>query len=458
MRTYEAPRKLDSARRCQASPAAAPCVWAVGGGKGGVGKTVVTANLAIALAARGPRCIVVDADLGGANLHTVLGVPNPPRTLSHFLSGEVASLEDVVSRTSIPGVSLISGAHGMLDAANPHHSQKQKLLRHVRRLGVAHVLLDLGAGSAYNVLDLFLAARRGILVVVPEPTSIENAYHFLKAAFYRSLRAVARDPSVRPVLEHVLAGKTRRRMQSPRELIAAVSEIDRGVGRQLAERARAFRPMLIVNQVDKLEHHKVGLEVAAACDLYLGTPIDYLGALELDASVPVAVSRRQPVLQLFPGCSFAKSLGTIADRLVEAEFVVRHASARERAEARDGPPLATHGLLAWEEPAGRAVRAARPSRPATVDPRPALPPLDISQPGGYLRQCREHLGIPLAELSHRTRIRRLDRIEDERFDELPPEPYLGAYVLQYAQALGIGEAEALAASFLERSRRIAPPH
>jgi flagellar biosynthesis protein FlhG len=415
----------------------------------------VTANLAIALAARGPRCIVVDADLGGANLHTVLGVPNPPRTLAHFLNCEVASLEDVICPTSIPGVSLISGAHGLLDAANPRYSQKQKLLRHVRRLGVEHVLLDLGAGSAYNVLDLFLAARRGILVVVPEPTSIENAYHFLKAAFYRSLRTVARDPSVRPLLEQVLVGKARRHMQSPRELIAAVSEIDRGVGRRLAERARAFRPMLIVNQVDKLEHHKVGLEVAAACDLYLGTPVDYLGALELDASVRAAVSQRQAVLQLFPGCAFAKSLGTVADRLVEAEFVVHHSSARERAEAREGPPLATHGLLAGEEP---AAWAARPSGLAAVEPRPVLPPLDVSEPGGYLRRCRERLGIPLAEISHRTRIRRLDRIEDERFDELPPEPYLRAYVLQYAQALGIGEAEALAASFLERSRRITPAH
>ncbi len=456
MRRYDADRELEWRRFGQAPPAALPRVWAVGGGKGGVGKSVVTANLAIALAARGPRCVVIDADLGGANLHTVLGVPNPPRTLADFLSGEVASLADVVCPTSVPGVSLISGARALLDAANLHYAQKQKLLRHIRRLGFAHVLLDLGAGSSYNVLDLFLAARRGILVVVPEPTSIENAYHFLKAAFYRSLRGVAREPSIRLVLEHVLAGKARRRAQSPRELIAGVMAIDRRVGELLAARAAAFNPMLIVNQVDKSEDRRVGLEVASACDLYLGTPIDYLGALETDASVPLAVSRQQPVLQLFPGCSFAKSLGTIADRLVRAELVERHGAAQERGGAREGPPLATHGLLAGEAP------QARPLRPPNVRPvavRRELPPLDVSHPCVYLRRCREHLGIPLAELSDHTRIRRLDRIEDERFDELPPEPYLRGYVLQYARALGIGEAEALAASFLERRRLVvAPPH
>ncbi len=450
MRSYDTTRELEWRRHDQAPPAAPPRVWAVGGGKGGVGKSVVTANLAIALAARGPRarglrCVVIDADLGGANLHTVLGVPNPPRTLADFLSGEVARLADVVCPTSVPGVSLISGARALLDTANLRYPQKQKLLRQVQRLGFDHVLLDLGAGSSYNVLDLFLAARRGILVIVPEPTSIENAYHFLKAAFYRSLRSVAREPSIRPVLEQLLAGKASRRTRSPRELIDGAMAIDRSVGELLAARAAAFNPMLIVNQVDKFEDRRVGLEVATACDLYLGTRIDYLGALETDASVALAVRRKQPVLQLFPDCSFAKSLGTIADRLLRAEFVERYATAQEPRGAPKEPSLATHGLQTGEAPQPNV-------RPVAV--RRELPPLDTSHPGVYLRRCREQLGIPLAELIELTQIRRLDRIEEERFDELPPEPYLRGYVLQYARALGIDEAEALAASFLERRRLV----
>jgi Mrp family chromosome partitioning ATPase len=77
-----------------------PCIWAVGGGKGGVGKSMVTTSLAVALAGRGQRVVVVDADLGGANVDTVFGISRPPRTLSEFFAGEVPRLADVLSPTS----------------------------------------------------------------------------------------------------------------------------------------------------------------------------------------------------------------------------------------------------------------------------------------------------------------------------------------------------------------------
>ena len=153
-----------------------PCIWAIGGGKGGVGKSVLTSSLGIALANTGQRCAVVDVDLGGANLHTLLGVPRPARTLSHFVRGEVASLEEILCPTSVRNLSIVSGSSALLEMANVKHAHKEKLLRHVRKLDVDHVLLDLGAGSAFNVLDFFVAARRAVVVVIPEPTSFENAY------------------------------------------------------------------------------------------------------------------------------------------------------------------------------------------------------------------------------------------------------------------------------------------
>ena len=428
-------------------PETGPYVWAVGGGKGGVGKSVITASLGISLAARGHRCVVIDADLGGANLHTLLGVPNPRRTLSHFLSGEVASLSEVMSPTSIPGLSLVSGARALLDVANLHHAKKKKLLRHIGRLRVSQVLLDLGAGCTSNVVDFFLAARRGILVVAPEPTSIENAYQFMKAALFRSLRSVADDPTIRSVLERVLSNRSRFPVRSPRELIAGAMEIDRHAGMALAARARAFSPLLIVNQVDRLEHRRLGLQIANACEYYLGTRLAYVGALDRDPQVPVAVSRRQPVLQLFPGCSFAKGVEEIAGRLLNAKFLERSAGAPRGGTVGPAAPLVSDGLLG---------EAPQPSyRDQRVGPaRPSLPRLDVSDPGGYLRRCREHLGVPIEVLSRRIRIRRLDRIENEYFAELPPEPYLQDHVRQYARALGVPEteAEAVAINYLERYR------
>ncbi len=133
-----------------------PRVWAIGGGKGGVGKSVFAANLATQLARNGSRVALVDGDLGGANLHTLLGVPSPDTNLSDFISKRVATLGEVMTPTSIENLWLVSGAKALVETANLNFGQKSKLLRHINQLDADHVILDLGAGSTFNVLDFFL--------------------------------------------------------------------------------------------------------------------------------------------------------------------------------------------------------------------------------------------------------------------------------------------------------------
>ncbi|MBI3179572.1 MAG: P-loop NTPase, partial [Deltaproteobacteria bacterium] len=158
-------------------------VIAIGGGKGGIGKSLLAANLAIHAAELGKQVIVIDADLGGANLHTCLGMKPPQVTLSDFVNRKVKDLEAVVTPTPIKGLGLVSGALDLLGAANPKYTQKLRLLREVTRLDVDVVIIDLGGGTGFNILDFFLIADHGILTAMPEPTSIENAYRFIKAAY-----------------------------------------------------------------------------------------------------------------------------------------------------------------------------------------------------------------------------------------------------------------------------------
>ena len=243
--------------------AGTPRIWAVGGGKGGVGKSVVTSSLAAAMAGMGRRVAVIDADLGAANLHTLLGAARPRVTLSHFLSGEVDSLAEVMVQTSVPNLWLVSGHQALIEMANPKQREKEALHRQIQLLEVDEVLLDLGAGSAFNVLDLFLLAQRGIVVVTPEPTAIENAEHFLRAAVYRSLRFVARRPDVNAAIAQLRDKHHKRRVRSAQELIALVREIDPTAAKPLEERAKGFAPMLIVNQVQSVEHRRTGPELVA---------------------------------------------------------------------------------------------------------------------------------------------------------------------------------------------------
>ena len=406
----------------------APRIFAVGGGKGGVGKSIVASNLALALAATGQRTAVVDVDLGGANLHTLFGVARPRATLADFVRGEVADLADLLVPTSAPHVALISGARALPDMANPKYAQKSKLLRQLRRLPVQNVVLDLGAGSSFNVVDFFLAADCGLVVVTPEATSLDNAMQFLKAAYFRSLREVACEERVRHALTSVL-DDARRLCRTPRELIESAAVVDREAGRLLRERVGRFSPMLVLNQVQTESERRVGIGMQADCAAYLGAPLEYLGALDRDACVPDAVTRGLPVLQLYPGSAFAQGILQIADCLCEMTAGLPRLP-RQTARARTAPP-------------------------APRSPRPPLPPLDLEQPGAYLRRCRETLNLPLSKLAELTRIRCLAEIEAERFERLPPQPYLAGHVRLYAQLLGISEAGRLAARYAELARHAA---
>jgi flagellar biosynthesis protein FlhG len=443
----------------------APTLWAIGGGKGGVGKSVFASSLSVAIAGAGESCAIVDADFGAANLHTLLGVPRPQLTLSDFIAGEVKDLNEVMAPTPVRNLSLVSGSRALLEMANLKHQQKLRLLRHLEKLDADHVVVDLGAGTAFNVLDFFVAARRAIVVVVPEPTSIENAYHFLRAAFYRALRTVARRPEAKDALRKVLDERGTKPVRSARDLIIRVRDVDPIAGKLLHERAAAFAPKLVVNQAVTPEHRRVGWDVSAASREHLGINLGYLGAVDLDPQVTEALARHQPVMQLFPSCRFSKRVDTIAQRLLRDLGDPAPSAADKAAQARQqNEEMVTWGIGTEENAMRRRARTPEvarmvgaPASPAASAPRlerkVTLPPVDVENPGAYLRRCRELLGVSLEDLTERTRIRGLDRVENERFDELPPPPHLNNFVLQYARALGIRDIDAAVDAYLEHYHR-----
>jgi len=295
-----------------------PSIWAIGGGKGGVGKSAIAANLAVAVAQSGRRVALVDADLGGANLHTLLGIPNPPRTLSEFVSRRVEHLDEIMIETRTEDLWLISGARALVEMANLNSAQKERLLRHVRGLPVDHVILDLGAGSSFNVLDFFLAARHGMLVVIPEATSIENAYHFLKAAFFRKLRRTEPRDRVRAAVSQAMADRGNRSIRSPRDLILRVAERDPEIGRALALEADRFEPFLVVNRVSRSDQRQLGTDMSTACKDYFGRNIRCVGQLEEDQLLARSVRERRPASEHYHDSSFVMSIRRMADILVTA--------------------------------------------------------------------------------------------------------------------------------------------
>ncbi len=311
----------ESVRRPAApAPRCARRVVSVGGGKGGIGKSLVSTNLAIELARRGKRVVLVDADLGGANLHTTLGIDLPRRTLSDFIERKVARIEDVVTPTGIENLGLVSGALDHLDAANPRHAQKMRLLRHVQQMSVDYAILDLGAGTHTNVLDFFLVSDHGVLLLIPEPTAVENAYRFVKAAFWRRMRNVAQVYGYEPLLRNVMEGAS---FKSPFELVATVGARDPDAGANLARHLASFRPRLVVNQARTAQDADIGRAVVAAWRKYFGVEMDYLGHVPYDDEMWRAVRARRPLLVERPDAPAAKAFATIADCLLALDLAAR---------------------------------------------------------------------------------------------------------------------------------------
>jgi flagellar biosynthesis protein FlhG len=296
-------------------------IIAFGGGKGGVGRTVLAGNLGIFLAQSGKKVVLVDAALGGANLHTILGMELPRLNLADFLAGRVQQVEDLSIPTRIPGLSLVAGS-SEIAAASSKYPVKLRLLERIRALDVDFLLLDLGPGTSFTTLDFFLAADRGVVVVAPEPTSIELGYRFLQAAFYRDLYGPSvhegEVPWTRRLLE-IVALKGGDHLSGPLELVAEVESQDPRSGEFLRRRLRQFRPFLLVNQVRTTADGRLPEGMRSVARRRFGIDLEVAGPVDYDDCVWMSVRRRAPLLLEYPDSPAAKAIGNVARKLMAVQ-------------------------------------------------------------------------------------------------------------------------------------------
>ena len=294
-------------------------MWSVGGGKGGIGKSVITAALGWQLARLGKRVVLVDADLGGANLHTCLGLPPPQRSLADFVMRRVERIEDVAVETNFPRLRLISGAADLLTAANIKHQQKVRLLSRLRTIDADIVLMDLGAGTSFNILDFFLMSDLNLLVIVPEPTSVENGYRFIKSALFRRLRAVCEDTEAQEILDFAMDPSNLRGIRTPVELLSAVENECPDALPPLQAALAAFRPRFIVNQVRGPADAAIGPQLVTACARHLGIRASHAGFVYHDDAVWQAVRQKRLFASDDPEGKAAQSIRQIARGLLQGE-------------------------------------------------------------------------------------------------------------------------------------------
>ena len=272
-------------------------IWSVGGGKGGIGKSVATANIGCALADTGKKVILVDADLGGANLHTYFGIKFPDKGLDDFLKGRVKDLGDAAIDTPLPNLRLISGAGEFLGIANPAYAQKVKLISSIKKLDADFIIVDLGAGSSYNVLDFFAISNEGIVMIVPEPAAIQNAYIFLKSFVYRRLqRLFSENPFMSEIIRDATDVRSPKAVKSFSDLCARIASEDRGAASRALAEVKSFRPRLILNMAASKEDLKVVEAFRAAAMTFLSMETEFVGTLYSRPSVKAAARKMRPFM------------------------------------------------------------------------------------------------------------------------------------------------------------------
>jgi flagellar biosynthesis protein FlhG len=298
-------------------------IWAIGGGKGGVGKSMIASSLAVSLSRQGQHVVAVDLDLGGANLHTTLGVDLPKLGLSDFLSGRQDRLETCLTATHVNGLQLLSGAQDSLRVAQISIARKRALLQSLLRLDADYLVLDLGAGTADHTLDFYLFADIGIVSLLPEPTSIENGYRFIKSTYFRRLLLSPHLAEVRHLIDAAQDAKNPLGIKTPSDLFREVNKLSPEAGMRLKEEIENFRPKLIINQARTQTDVDIGFSVKTVCKKYFGIDMDYVGYLDYDSSVWQAVRRKRPLMLEFPNSRLVSSFERIAHYLVKRHGHVR---------------------------------------------------------------------------------------------------------------------------------------
>jgi flagellar biosynthesis protein FlhG len=293
----------------------------IASGKGGVGKSLVAANLSIALAQAGKRVVLADLDLGASNLHLILGFAMGKHGLGTWLSGAKIRFEELIYETDYPNLRFIPGDAEIPGLANIAFRQKTQLARHLIAIQDAdYLVLDLGAGTGANILDFFLLSGRGLVVTAPTLTATLNAYLFLKNSVFRLMWDSFKPKSrARAVLESLKKdGASLQRAYIP-EILGRIAEADPASRAAFDLRMSKFSPRLILNMLEDPKDAEKAQKIRRSCREYLGMDLEHLGIIYRDDLQDVALGSRIPIIRYKPQSVLSQAIYRIADKIISSE-------------------------------------------------------------------------------------------------------------------------------------------
>lgn len=296
----------------------------IASGKGGVGKTLLAANLGIALAQQHKTVVLIDMDLGGSNLHTVLGIRNRHAGIGDFIYKRAGSFGELLVETAqdrlffIPGDGLFSGT------ANLPYYRKLAIYKELEQLTADYVIIDLGSGTSYNTIDFFLTSSAGLVVTTPDTTAILNAYAFLKGSMFRLLqRSFPGKSAERAMVNTFITEKVEGEDRDIQVLVSLLEDHDPAAAETARQALEGFRPRIVMNMGRVAQDIRLGGRLRQVIRNNLKTDMEFLAYLPQDDLASRSPLERSPTLLRYPDIPYSQAVTKCALRLI-AEPVPAH--------------------------------------------------------------------------------------------------------------------------------------
>lgn len=291
----------------------------IASGKGGVGKSLLSANLAITLGQAGKKVVLVDLDLGASNLHLAIGHNVKNQSIGTYLT-EKSTFQNIIEPTEYENVSFIAGDSQIPGLTALKAAQKTKLVRNFHGINADYVILDLGAGTHQIILDMFLQSPQGILVTAPTVTATLDGYLFIKNCVFRLMYTTyKRGTPGRTLLDTLKKDSDKMKTLYIPRLIETLNQVDPKTTDLFKARMKQFRPRLVMNMIDDPKDADRAQRIRNSCIQYLGIELEYLGLMYRDQLQDKALSSRLPVTIYKPNCVLSQAIKRIAEKVITTE-------------------------------------------------------------------------------------------------------------------------------------------
>lgn len=291
----------------------------IASGKGGVGKSLLSANLAIALGQAGKKVVLADLDLGASNLHLAIGQNVKDKSIGTYLT-EKSSFQSIIEPTEYENVSFIAGDSQIPGLTSLKATQKQKLVRNFHSIDADFLILDLGAGTHQIILDMFLQSPQGILVTSPTVTATLDGYLFIKNCAFRLMYTTFKSGTPgRNFLDSMKKNSDKMKSLYIPRIIENLSQVDPQNAELFKKRLSQFSPRLVLNMIADPSESDRANRIRNSCSQYLGIDLEYLGLIFRDQLQDKALSSRLPVIIYKPNSVISQAIYRIAEKIIDAK-------------------------------------------------------------------------------------------------------------------------------------------